>query len=50
VREVLPLLRPFDAEAMKMWAVGKAVGNVKNDSAELLIPVGAEGAGQGCLF
>ena len=44
MREVLPLLRPFDAEAMK-WAVGKAVGSVKNDSAELLVPVGDEGAG-----
>jgi putative SOS response-associated peptidase YedK len=49
-REVLPLLRPFDADAMKMWPVGKNVGNVKNDSPELLVPLGGDEPGQGCLF
>jgi putative SOS response-associated peptidase YedK len=49
-REVLPLLRPFDAEAMKMWPVGKGVGNVKNDSPALLLPLGGDEVGQACLF
>jgi putative SOS response-associated peptidase YedK len=30
------LLRPFPAEEMTAWKVDKAVGNVKNDAAELL--------------
>jgi putative SOS response-associated peptidase YedK len=29
------LLRPFDAERMMMWKVGKDVGSVKNNSPEL---------------
>jgi putative SOS response-associated peptidase YedK len=32
----LDLLRPFPAEQMIAWEVGPAVGNVRNDSAELL--------------
>jgi putative SOS response-associated peptidase YedK len=32
------LLRPFPAEEMKTWRVGSAVGNVRNNSPELLIP------------
>jgi putative SOS response-associated peptidase YedK len=32
------LLRPFDADKMTAWRVGKEVGNVKNDTPELLTP------------
>ena len=32
----LDLLRPFPAEQMIAWKVDKAVGNVGNDSAQLL--------------
>jgi hypothetical protein len=34
----LDLLRPFDADKMTAWKVDKAVGNVKNDSPDLLRP------------
>jgi hypothetical protein len=34
----LDLLRPFPAEQMTAWKVDKAVGNVRNDSAQLLEP------------
>jgi putative SOS response-associated peptidase YedK len=34
----LDLLRPFDSDKMTAWKVDKAVGNVKNDSPELLRP------------
>lgn len=37
--ELLALLKPFAAERMSMWPVGRAVGNVKNESAELVRPV-----------
>ena len=33
------LLRPFPAEKMTAWKVGSAVGNVKNDEPELILPV-----------
>jgi putative SOS response-associated peptidase YedK len=36
VEERTALLRPFPAEDMTMWPVGKAVGNVKNTGAELV--------------
>ena len=32
------LLRPFDADQMTAWRVDKAVGNVKNDRADLMEP------------
>jgi putative SOS response-associated peptidase YedK len=32
----LDLLRPFPAEQMVAWKVDKAVGNVRNDTAQLL--------------
>jgi putative SOS response-associated peptidase YedK len=32
----LDMLRPFPAEQMIVWKVDKAVGNVRNDTAELL--------------
>jgi putative SOS response-associated peptidase YedK len=34
------LLRPFPAVEMKAWKVGQAVGNVRNNSPELLVPTG----------
>jgi putative SOS response-associated peptidase YedK len=34
----IDLLRPFPAEEMKAWKVGSAVGNVRNNSPELLAP------------
>jgi SOS response associated peptidase (SRAP) len=36
----LDLLRPFDADRMTAWKVGKDVGNVKNDRPELIEPEG----------
>src|ERR1019366_4469913 len=33
------LLRPFPAEEMKAWPVSKDVGNVRNDSPQLVEPV-----------
>jgi putative SOS response-associated peptidase YedK len=37
-RPPIDLMRPFDAERMTAWKVNKAVGNVKNDTAELIEP------------
>jgi putative SOS response-associated peptidase YedK len=37
-RPPVDLLRPYDAGKMKAWKVGKEVGNVKNDTPELLTP------------
>jgi putative SOS response-associated peptidase YedK len=34
----IDLLRPYDADRMTAWQVDKAVGNVKNDSPELIEP------------
>lgn len=33
------LLRPFDADQMTAWKVGAAVGNVRNDTRELCVPI-----------
>lgn len=33
----IDLLRPFPSEAMKVWKVSAAVGNVRNNSAELCV-------------
>ena len=38
---LLPLLRPFQADRMKAWKVGAAVGNVRNQGALLLKPLPA---------
>jgi putative SOS response-associated peptidase YedK len=38
---LLSLLKPFPAEQMEAYAVGVAVGNVKNDEAALLTPIAA---------
>jgi putative SOS response-associated peptidase YedK len=35
-RPPIDLLRPFDGDKMTAWKVDKAVGNVKNDSPELI--------------
>ena len=32
------LLRPLAENALRVWPIGKAVGNVKNDGPELLEP------------
>jgi hypothetical protein len=37
-RPPIDLLRPFDADETTAWRVDKAVGNVKNDSPELIEP------------
>jgi len=36
------LLRPYESELMRAWRVDAAVGNVKNNSPELLEPVAAQ--------
>ena len=33
------LLRPAPEDVLRLWRVGKAVGNVKNDGAELIEPI-----------
>ena len=33
------LLRPFPAEEMKAWPVSRAVGNVRNNSPGLIVPI-----------
>ena len=40
-RPPIDLLRPFEADKMTAWKVDKAVGNVKNDSPELMEPASA---------
>ena len=35
----LTLLRPYPAEEMKVWMVGKAVGNTRNNDATLIEPL-----------
>jgi putative SOS response-associated peptidase YedK len=37
--ELMALLKPFAAERMTLWPVGKEVGNVKNESASLIAPL-----------
>jgi putative SOS response-associated peptidase YedK len=36
----IDLLKPFPAEEMKVWKVGSAVGNVRNNDPGLLVPTG----------
>jgi putative SOS response-associated peptidase YedK len=38
-RPPIDLLRPYDADAMKAWKVGSAVGNVRNNDPSLCIEV-----------
>jgi putative SOS response-associated peptidase YedK len=37
--ERLKLLKPFPADQMELWPVGKAVGSPKNTGPELIAPV-----------
>jgi putative SOS response-associated peptidase YedK len=37
--ELKPMLRQFPGEAMQSWAVGKAVGNVRNQGPALMEPI-----------
>ena len=39
IADLAALLRPFPAERMTLWSVGKAVGNVKNQGPELAEPI-----------
>ena len=41
-RPPIDLLRPYDADKMTAWKVDKAVGNVKNDTAELMSPASGD--------
>jgi putative SOS response-associated peptidase YedK len=43
------LLRPFPEEEMAAWKIGSAVGNVRNDSPDLIVPE-EDGPEQGTLF
>jgi putative SOS response-associated peptidase YedK len=36
--ELKAMLKPFPSERMSAWPVSKAVGNVKNDTADLIEP------------
>ena len=37
--DLLALLKPCSDEALKIWPVDKAVGNVKNNGSQLILPV-----------
>jgi putative SOS response-associated peptidase YedK len=37
--ELLALLKPCPDDVLKIWPVGKAVGNVKNTGPQLALPV-----------
>ena len=39
--ELKPLLRQFPGEEMQSWAVGKAVGNVRNQGPSMMEPIAA---------
>ena len=43
--ELKAMLRPFPANRMTMWAIGPKIGNVKNDTPDLLDPVPEAAAG-----
>lgn len=40
------LLKPFPAEGMKVWRVGRAVGNTRNNDPSLIEPMKSEESGQ----
>jgi putative SOS response-associated peptidase YedK len=44
-RPPVDLLRPFDAEKMTAWKVDRKVGNVKNDTPDLIEPASNAGSG-----
>ena len=37
--ELRGLLRPLQSDRLELWAIDKRVGNVKNDDAELVLPI-----------
>jgi putative SOS response-associated peptidase YedK len=37
--ELKALLKPFPADGMKLWPVGREVGNWRNDSRQLVEPI-----------
>jgi putative SOS response-associated peptidase YedK len=37
--ELLAMLKPCPEEALKIWPVDKAVGNVKNKGSHLVLPI-----------
>jgi putative SOS response-associated peptidase YedK len=41
-KELFALLQPYPAELMRAYPIGRAVGSVKNDNAELLDPIAPE--------
>ena len=41
-RDPRDLLKPFPAESMKMWPIGRKVGNYRNDTPDILDPVEPE--------
>jgi putative SOS response-associated peptidase YedK len=40
--ELKPMLTQYPGEEMQSWAVGKAVGNVRNQGPQLMEPVGVQ--------
>ena len=38
-QELLALLKPCPDEALKIWAVDRMVGNVRNNGSQLILPV-----------
>jgi putative SOS response-associated peptidase YedK len=40
-QELVALLKPCSDDVLKIWPVGKAVGNVKNTGPELALPLSA---------
>jgi len=48
--ELLALLRPCPDDALKIWPVGKAVGNVKNTGPQLAMPNAGRHLLAPCIF
>ncbi|HEY7231584.1 MAG TPA: SOS response-associated peptidase [Pseudolabrys sp.] len=42
--QLLAMLKPCSDEVLKIWPVGKAVGNVKNNGPQLVVPVEQQAA------
>jgi putative SOS response-associated peptidase YedK len=40
--ELQALLRPYPHEPMRIYPIGAAIGSVKNDGPELIIPTGSD--------
>jgi putative SOS response-associated peptidase YedK len=41
-QELLALLKPCPDEALKIWPVDRAVGNVRNNGPQLILPVSSK--------